>query len=91
MATNIASRAGAPLELGEDGGGARYFLEGQRVSNGDIVEIAAADGTWIPARLEGLPQQRLAYLVELAGGAWLMAELPRSACCRWPERTASGR
>jgi|GEM_PF-2955687 len=77
---------GKLLELGQDGGGRRYYLAGRAVHNGDRVEVAMEGGGWLEVRLEGMPQEILAYgFARLDGGVEVIAKLPAVAGCRWPE------
>jgi hypothetical protein len=84
--------SGAPLMLQSGPGGRRFFLAGQPVHNGDVVELALADGSWLALRLEGMPGQILRYgdLPQLAGGGDLALVLPRCALFRWPSRRVGG-
>lgn len=76
------------LELRSDAGGARYFLAGRPVHNGDEVEVALQEGGRLLLRLEGMPRELLGYgLPALAGGYELVVKVPRSAGFRWPEKS----
>jgi hypothetical protein len=48
----MTPREGTRLVLGDDGGGPRYFLDGQPVHAGTLLELLEPDGTWMLGRYE---------------------------------------
>jgi hypothetical protein len=60
-----------------------YHLDGHSVHNGDRVDLHISGVEWLAVRLEGMPDQVLAYL-PIAGGLEIVASLPVGADLRWP-------
>ena len=85
----------ARLTLREDRGGLRYFLAGRPVHCGDVVEVLIGRGTWLEVRLEGMPDDLLAYFEVDAGwpeasdgvrGPEVHFPLPEAVFCKWPSQ-----
>ncbi len=74
----------AKLVLGEDGGGARYFLDGRPVHAGDLVEVCWSD-VWHPVRFEwtGLLDDPVRFYV---ADRDVSGRLPAHVELRWPKR-----
>lgn len=86
------------LELGEDGGGPRYFLDGDPVHAGTALELRLSGDRWVRGRFEvrwglGTPPPALFYLRlwnahenedDFCGAAQVSFELPPDAILRWP-------
>ena len=59
-------------------------IEGRDVSNGEVVQLQLADGHWMTARIDGLPDEPTVHL-EFSGYAKQVAvQLPDGVRMRWP-------
>ncbi len=88
------------LELREDAGGLRHFLDGKPVHAGDILDLLLPDGAWLPGRYEWdfEPGSEPWFYFPL-GGEWegrqklnpdvepvqARIRLPENAVLRWPK------
>jgi hypothetical protein len=88
------------LDLREDQFGASsYFLESQRLENGEAIELLLADGTWLRGTYEwrGIPVVWPALRLDLAGRVSRSSErrnstampLPPTAVVRRPKNAGS--
>lgn len=75
--------AGFPLVLGEDGGGQRHFLDGERVCAGELLWLEAPDG-WIAVRYESRwPGGRLLGVLYGLTPDGTAADIPPDARFAW--------
>ena len=76
------------LELRDQGGRPKHYLDGRPVSGGDLIEVCFSGG-WLPMRYEWngdvLRPPHFHFSVELGGGrVWeSFLELPEDALLRW--------
>jgi hypothetical protein len=75
------------LELRDQGGRLKHYLDGKPVNGGDLLEVCFSGG-WLPMRYEwngDLSSPRFHFSVELgAGRVWeSFLELPEDALLRW--------
>ena len=77
------------LELGEDSGGPRYFLDGRPVHAGAILELLLPGELWLPVRFEwtGCASDPPVFFLSLAEtNEQARVRLPRGAALRWAKR-----
>ncbi|EYB66429.1 hypothetical protein DEIPH_ctg139orf0160 [Deinococcus phoenicis] len=75
----------ARLEEVHDDGGRRYYLGGQPISCGQVLEVSLEQG-WLPVRFEMDAQQYGVFYLRLGSG-WdnqVSLRLPDTAELRWP-------
>lgn len=87
------------LELRERDGVSAYYLDGQRLENGDGLELLLADGTWLRGAYEwrGIPVVWPALRIDLAGRVSRNSErqnstampIPPTAMLRRPKSAAT--
>ncbi len=92
-------RVSGHLELRDDAGGLRHFLDGKPVHAGDALDLLLPDGVWLPGRYEwDFKSGSEPWFYFALGGEWerlrarqpdvepLQARirLPENAVLRWP-------
>jgi hypothetical protein len=73
-----------PLEVQQEDGGLRHYLDGEPVHAGTVLERLKADGTWEAGRYEWSfrPDERPALYTSEEDGVFLSGE----DTLRWPPR-----
>ncbi len=77
----------AKLELREEPGGLRHYLDSLPVHAGDMLEIQMPDGPWETTRYEyaGTPAARAALYVRMGAGQGLWMDVLPTHELRWPQ------